>query len=68
MNEPVTAIDYEQQRGHFLSPKEWAEACRLFRIRCSVYDYEQMARMRTYIEEGLLALVRPSPASGEAAK
>lgn len=63
MNEPVTAIDYEQQRGHFLSPEEWAEACRLFRIRCSVYDCEQMARMRTYVEEGLLVLVRPSQAN-----
>lgn len=55
--------DFIQQQGHFLSPEKWAEACRLFRNRCSAYDCEQMARMRTYIEEGLLVLVRPSTTS-----
>jgi hypothetical protein len=57
--------DYIQQQGHLPSPDEWAEACRLFRVRCSAYDCQQMGRMRAYIEEGLLVLVRPGLHSHE---
>lgn len=33
---------------------DWQEACRLFRVRCSVADCEAMARLRTLIETGEL--------------
>ena len=61
MSEPQSSIDYWQQRGHLMSPEEWQEACRMFRARCSVFDCEQMARLRTYIETGQLVVVRPAP-------
>lgn len=53
----TSSIDYWQRRGYLGSPEEWAEACRLFRVRCSDDDCSQMAKLRTYIEEGLLLAV-----------
>ena len=55
-----SSVDYWQQRGYLGSPEEWREACRLFRVRCNTNDCEQMAKLRAYIEDGLLIVARPS--------
>jgi hypothetical protein len=52
-------LGYLQSIGHLPTSEEAAETCRLFRARCSAHDCEQMSRLRTYIEEGLLLVVRP---------
>jgi hypothetical protein len=67
MSEPLenatSSADYWQRRGHLGSPEEWREACRLFRVRCDVTDCERMAKLRAYIEDGLLVVVRPETVS-----
>lgn len=57
--EPVNSVDFLQRRGYLGEPNEWREACRLFRVRCSEHDIAEMAKLRTYIEEGLLEVKRP---------
>lgn len=54
-----SSVDYWQQRGYLGSPGEWREACRLFRVRCSPEDIQRMAKLRAYIEDGLLIVSRP---------
>lgn len=57
--EAVSSIDHAQRVGHLGSPEDWREACRRYRIRCSDGDIASMARLHAYIEDGLLAVVRP---------
>ena len=54
-----SSVDYWQQRGYLGRPDEWREACRLFRVRCSPEDINSMAKLRAYIEDGLLIVSRP---------
>lgn len=56
---PTDSLDAAQRHGYLGEPDEWAERCRLFRVRCAPEDGLWMARLRTYIEEGLLVVVRP---------
>lgn len=55
-----SSVDYWQQRGYLGRPDEWREACRLFRVRCSPEDINSMAKLRAYIEDGLLIVSRPT--------
>jgi hypothetical protein len=55
-----SSIDHAQRIGHFGEPEEWQEACRLFRVRCTPDDAAKMAKLRAYIEDGLLVVVRPN--------
>jgi hypothetical protein len=63
LQEPVNSIDHAQRIGHLPGPDHWQEICRTYRCRMNEYDIRQMAKLRTYIEEGLLVVVRPTVAT-----
>lgn len=65
--EPASSIDHAQRAGYLGTPEQWREACRMFRLRCAPDDCEAMAKLRTYIEDGLLVVVRPADQLAEPA-